>query len=445
MTPMDQGTGLPVVVRARGVTADERYLQRLCDRSFLSLWSYPTPFRDQKVGGKGDGKELCDLIVVFGDDVLIFSDKGCAFPDSGDIKLDWSRWFRRAVVKAAEQGWGAERWLREHPERVFLDRTCMHPFLLHLPTPDRMRVHQIVVAHNVADRCKAHFRGGSGTLILNSDLGGKNQHADLASCRPFEIGWLGGISFVHVLDDASIEILLGNRDTITDFIEYLRAKEQFLRALKQRGARIFCTGEEELLAEFLMTTVENRHAFDFPPETDVVFIQEGGWERFRESGQRAAQVAADRISYLWDEIIEKFNVNILGGSAYLAFPRSVADREKIMRFFAAETRVQRRFLSERLAEAIERCGPKQRFTRVLQPTYPGGPYYCYLVLPNIYNSPPDEYRRIRGNLLEALCRVTKVVYPDALDIVGFATESSVETSRSEDSAYLDTRTWSPAD
>src|SRR5260370_9927798 len=86
----------PVVVRAQGVTADERYLQLLCDRSFLSLWSYPTPFRDQKVGGKGDGKELCDLLVVFGDDILIFSAKGSALPDSDAINPDLPRCVRRA-------------------------------------------------------------------------------------------------------------------------------------------------------------------------------------------------------------------------------------------------------------------------------------------------------------------------------------------------------------
>src|SRR2546425_314419 len=121
---------LPVVLRAKGVTPAERYLQRLCEQSFLALWSYPSVFRDQKMSGKGDGKEICDLLVVFGDDVLIFSDKSCAFPDSGNIRLDWSRWFRRAIVGAAKQGWGAERWIREHPTRLFLDRACTRRFPL---------------------------------------------------------------------------------------------------------------------------------------------------------------------------------------------------------------------------------------------------------------------------------------------------------------------------
>ena len=55
------------VTRNEGVTPEEQYLQRLCDSSFLSLWSYAGPSRDQRSNGKSDGKELCDLLVVSGD------------------------------------------------------------------------------------------------------------------------------------------------------------------------------------------------------------------------------------------------------------------------------------------------------------------------------------------------------------------------------------------
>lgn len=58
-----------------GVTASERYLNELCKRSFLSLWSYPNLFRDQgRRYGKGDGKELCDHLIIFNEHVIIFSD-----------------------------------------------------------------------------------------------------------------------------------------------------------------------------------------------------------------------------------------------------------------------------------------------------------------------------------------------------------------------------------
>ena len=39
--------------------------------------------------------------------------------------------------------------------------------------------------------------------------------------------------------------------------------------------------------------------------------------------------------------------------------------------------------------------------------------------------------------------VTRLMNPDALDIVGFATESGTGPSRSEDAMHLDARVWTP--
>jgi hypothetical protein len=95
------------IEKADGVTAAEKYLGRLCERSFLSLWSYPGLFRDQgKPQNGGHGKEICDLLVVFDQHIIIFSDKHCRFQNSGNVELDWQRWFRKAVQKSAEQAWG---------------------------------------------------------------------------------------------------------------------------------------------------------------------------------------------------------------------------------------------------------------------------------------------------------------------------------------------------
>jgi hypothetical protein len=96
---------MPRVQRADGVTDAERYLKRLCDKIFLSLWSYPSIYRDQGRSGKGDGKEVCNLLVVFDNDIIMISYKYCEFPRSGNLERDWCRWFRRAVLESANQVW----------------------------------------------------------------------------------------------------------------------------------------------------------------------------------------------------------------------------------------------------------------------------------------------------------------------------------------------------
>src|SRR5712692_6710692 len=215
-------------VRSEGVTATERYLGKLCQRSFLSLWSYPGVFRDQgPPGGKGNGKEVCDLLVVFENHVIIFSDKHCHFADSGDLTVNWARWYRKTIHKSAEQVWGAERWIREFPNRLFLDKQCTVPFPITLPDRANAIFHRIVVAHDASRRCKELF-GGSGSLILDGSLIG-----DAHLKMPFTIGQINpDKGYVHVFDDTTLDIVMRTLDTISDFTAYLTKKERFLTGKK---------------------------------------------------------------------------------------------------------------------------------------------------------------------------------------------------------------------
>jgi len=100
-----------------GSTASERALAKLARQTFLSLWSYPNVVRDEpQANGRVIGKEIADLLVVFEDDVVLFSDEDCAFPSTGNLDVDWSRWYRNAVERSAKQLWGAERQTRAHAE-----------------------------------------------------------------------------------------------------------------------------------------------------------------------------------------------------------------------------------------------------------------------------------------------------------------------------------------
>lgn len=151
--------------KSTGSTPSEQYLAGLCENTFLKLWSYPNVFRDQGRKNGGDGKELCDLLIVCGDDVIIFSDKSCEMTDSGNSNLDWSRWYRKAIDKSADQVFGAERWIRKYPDKFFLDPQCTYPLPISLPAPENLRVHRIVVALGAKSRCRKELKG-SGSLWL---------------------------------------------------------------------------------------------------------------------------------------------------------------------------------------------------------------------------------------------------------------------------------------
>ncbi|RXH26323.1 hypothetical protein XH99_20515 [Bradyrhizobium nanningense] len=67
-------------------------LADFCERSFLKLWSYPNPFKD-------DGHELCDLLAVFGNYVFIFFDRENELPEGPDKNPNvvWDRWKRNVI------------------------------------------------------------------------------------------------------------------------------------------------------------------------------------------------------------------------------------------------------------------------------------------------------------------------------------------------------------
>lgn len=423
------------ITKSDGVTPAERYLGSLCEKTFLSLWSYPSVYRDQRVGPKTDGKEVCDLLVVFENDIIIFSDKHCIYPNSPIRMRNWSRWFKRAVKAGAEQVWGAERWIRTFPDRLFLDRQCTQRFPYELPA--NPRVHLIVVAHGISRAC-IDALGGSGSLMLQTDLRGLSEHT-----RPFTLGDLAPAkSFVHVLDDTSLAVLMQTLDTIADFVAYLRKKEALFRGKRP----LMAAGEEELLAWYLKhVNASGEHDFTFPPEVDgAIALAEGGWIEFQTNPQRRAQIEHDRASYMWDELIETFNKHALNGTQYRVSEGGIKASERVLRFCAREPRTRRRLLAGALQEMLRITSPNQVRRRLMLPSRPGDPHFVFLLFPYEKNLSYDENRDARGAYLEACLLAAKVKCPEAEHIVGIATESGLNTlPRSEDALYLDAREWTP--
>lgn len=416
------------ILKSSGLTDNERYLERLCEQNFLSFWSYPRPFRDQ-----GGNKELSDLVVIMGDDVIIFSDKHCSLTPKKTLEIDWQRWFRAAIKGGATQAWGAERWFREHPDRVFLDPECTQRLPLTIPAPDRASYHLVVTVHGVSEACQAML-GGTGSLMLRSDVQGFEAHSE-----PFVVGDLdSNRSFVHVFDDTTLDIVMSTLDTAADFLRYLRQKEILFRSRV-----ILVAGEENLLALYL-TRVDDTgaHAFVLDPDLDMVAIDESWWSNFAASRERQAQLEHDEVSYLWDRLIERFAGHALKGSQYFATDPPLESSEIVLRFMAAEPRLRRRFLAGTLSEALRTTLPDERRLRVVPRQQADEPMYVFLLFPWWDERSEEDNRVVRRNYLEACIRVAKLKYKNSLDIIGIATESGIDhPRRSEDAIYLDARHW----
>ena len=197
-------------------------------------------------------------------------------------------------------------------------------------------------------------------------------------------------------------------------------------------------GEEELLAHYLRHLNESGvHDFSVPDDADGIFIDEGHWSDFCSHPLRRTQIAANRISYAWDSLIEKFARHAFAGTQYFTSGSGLQDTEKVLRFMAREPRTRRRSLATALYQLIRKTPDRNiRGTRVIKPSYPGDPFYVFLLLPDPPYIDYDRYREVRRALLEALCMSVKLRFPEAIDIVGIATETGLREVTSEDSAFL---------
>lgn len=423
-TPVDgQGNAWAWLRTASGKTASESQLLELARASILSLWSIPGPYTDDGLGRNGGGAELCDLMVIFGDHVLLFSDKDCTFPTHPDLKIAWSRWYRRAIEKSARQLSGAAAAVRRPGTRLFTDAACNCELPLKLPPAQRMRIHLIAVAHGSIPATERHWErfagvpGSSGSLFIDSTLVGDAHHE-----KPFHIGWpLGRDEVVHVLDDHTLPLLLKELDTVADLTDYLAKKEQLLKA---SGCDFLVPGEEELLTMYLTTLAKGR-THHFPPvdEGALVVLREGSWNEFCAGPLYQARAQANAISYLWDNLIEYQASHVLHGSTEQLFvgnSPAPSGGERLLRVLASENRLMRRSLGATLREGRVLGSQRQRWVCTIA-VPAAGRLYCFVFLPYF----PDQqnhadYRDYRQYLLYLYCRGALLKFPEAKEVIGIA-------------------------
>ena len=425
--------------RSVGTTPSERYLARLCNHTFLSLWSYPNVFRDQgRNAGKGDGKELCDLLVVFGSDVIIFSDKSCEFPDSGDLVIDWCRWYRRSITSSIRQVYGAERWLREAPDHLYIDARCTQRLPFPLSDLGSARFHRVVVALNSADRCRRE-RGGNGGLAIVPNLVGPC-HTDPADpkFRPFAIGQVDPThGFVHVFDDAALDAVLKNLDTVSDFVGYLRKRE----ALVVSGRLDSAPSEEDLLAAYLRHVDDHGHAFALPPDGSALVIPRDNWTSLASNPRYIAKKLADKPSYVWDSIIEEFTKHTLGATLILDSHTSVAGNERLYRIMAAESRLGCRVLANALRGILLSVPKGQIGMRTTMSNDAPDTGYVFVAMSNM-GMPEDQFRLYRRAYLADYCLIVASKCRQFRSVVGLATEAGLGGKKcSHDLVYIDAGEW----
>jgi len=432
---------------SEGVNESERLLVTLCRKSFLRLWAQANNFTDEGFhNGRGATKELCDALVVFGNDVLIMSDKHVEFQRDRPLDVAWPRWYRRAVAESVRQLFGARNWLRRFPHRAYLDVACTRPLPVPIPTDTEIRFHLIAVTRGCRDAAIAARGGdGLGSLALNTGVHG-DQHLE----TPFTFGQPDPAKgFVHAFDEVTVELLMSELDTAPDFIGYLKERE---RVLGHPGTTLTAAGEEDLLALYLQTMDEKgeRHCLpvldgETPP--DLVVVDDTLFRNLQTNPAYQRKKEADRISYEWDRMIDRF-IECGDPAIHEAFVvQPPNETEQGLRLLAAEDRFRRRQLADAFIGAMKRVGPGDRIGRVVYGGVADESVFVFVVVPKRDAESYEEYRKYRVALLHAYCRIAKLQAPLGTVFVGVGFDNPHKNypGGSEDLFVYTQKVWTAED
>ena len=227
----------------------EQVLSDLAEKTFLADWCFLNPHLP-------NGKELCDLLVVFDEIAIIWQVK--------DLKLDsHGNMNSREVVKNLKQLAGARRQLFDLKTPI------------ELYNPRRRRV--------TFDPSSIHE-----VHLISALMGEEGDAVNLAETINNQ--------FVHVFTKSFLPVLLEELDTIRDFCQYLAAREAVISEIRVGE---MSGGEQDLLAYYLM------HDRNFGSLDKAINVNKGLWGQFRNNSAYQRKKEADEISYYWDDIINR--------------------------------------------------------------------------------------------------------------------------------------------
>jgi len=340
------------------MTKSEKWAYNLCRDSFFSLFSFVNPI------GKKE-KELCDVIVICGKDIVLISVKEININLTGNYDVDYNRWNKRAIEDSIKQLNGAERFLK-----------AVSSFKLkgseeEIELPIEKNFYKIALA-----------------------IGGRGKFPIPESIR--------NNGYVNIMDEVSFHSITLELDTITDFISYLREKQTKLSNVYFTG-----NGEEDLLAYYLF------NEFNFPDKTYLVF-DEGLYKSLKKDKFYIKEKKERQESYKWDFIIKHSAQNHFTQNGYNT--NSLNSLMKAYEIMAQETRFERVKLIDNLNEVIK--------TNVRARIY-FSPSFNHIIYVFVSGKFKNQKERLKE--LEIRCMVAAFLMNKSAVVIGIAWEIQKDT------------------
>lgn len=367
----------------------EAYLLSLAERTFLKLWAVPNSFY-------APNKELTDLIVPFGDDVIIISDKACRFDLEKPLNVAWGRWYRNAIKDSLRQLKTAMQRIQRAPDGIFTDVQARSSLPWPVAPGCQSRFHLVAIA-----------RADSSPGVVPLEWPGL-RYVATAHGEPFRIGKVEvGGQQVHVFDGPTIDLLLQQLDTAPDFIAYLTG-----RAARLTEARDYDFNERDLLGAALIGW--ERGPTRLPSVPPLEAVVDGLWEMY-DSGETARyRRQADRKGRIIDDFIERTHGEFAAGRM-LHYQPTYPQHEEAMRLLAAESRFARRVIALELYDILDEPDQSTFWASTVPSPTMESLRYVWLIYPKRPDDMGEEvFDRLAMEHLQQHVLVAQGLFPETL-------------------------------
>lgn len=321
----------------------------LAQVSFLKDWCFQNPKLE-------DGKELCDLLIIFDDNLFIWQIK--------NVKLEDGQYKEKHKTKNTNQLIGAHK-------QIF-------------------KLNKKVVLPNYGELDPSLFKH----VFLCSVFMGEPEigYSFIEKAN----GYL-----IHIIHKDSLHKIVNELDTVSDFIRYYKTKE----AIHSNSINLIVMGgEEELLAYY----VKNNREIPLE-QNNITLIDDGIWSNLKNLPQYNARNDANKFAAIWDEQIQHLLEEFKSQSIY---------HKPLLIEFLRPTRFYRRVLSKVFIDLILKAARTKVATinRYLYTEETDNTAYCFVYGDAEQGYTAEKIEVV----LEMCGWISKYLYPNARVVIGIA-------------------------
>ncbi len=405
------------------VNESEERLANLSRRTFLSMWSYQNPFYKE-------GKELCDVLIVFGQDVIVISDKVISYAEHKDSATAWSRWYRKAVNESVTQLRGALKTIKDRPDTIHLDARMSSPFPLKFPDPTKARYHLVAVAQGSEQAGATQY--GRPSLAIDSGV--------VDGQTLLTVGVQFDDVFVHVVNRTALDAMFECFDTTADLVAYLNEKQALLS-----GGRVFMSGEEDLIATYMMgRSPDGRASLSSlveGPEHGPKSVARGLWADLRANARFADRHKQLSPSYVIDDVVEQLASEYKLGRLRGDRATDLTYHATAFQLLAAESRMARLLIGYGVVDVLNE-NPNTFWSVAIESKDQSGVLYLWLIYPVVESSVSDDALEQRvDNELRDYIIVAMSKFPTMHTVFGIAMPNAKDSRTSRVFRLYKRDTW----